>query len=128
MACIFNLLIFSFSLAALSSCSEDDCSSIERGVVTHVSGSEEIEYPSDITLTVHFYAVNGCGSFYEIEENMDDNTIYVEMKVKYVGCFCTQALVHMQEEYTFKPPSKGTYTFEFLNNYTDNITHVVAVN
>lgn len=125
-----NVLLLIILTTLLLGCgkNENNCTSIERGVVTQVNGPNEIEYPSEISFDVYLYANNGCGNFYRIEESTDGKTIYVEMLVKYVGCICTHALVNIDKEYVFKPASRGTYSFVFLNKYTDNITHQVTVN
>ncbi|MFP4555918.1 MAG: hypothetical protein ACLFNU_03510 [Bacteroidales bacterium] len=125
-----NVLVLLILASLLKGCgkNETDCSSIERGVVTQVSGPQELEYPSEVSIDVSLYAINGCGSFYKIEESIDGDTIYIEMLVKYVGCICTQALVNIEREYIFRPPSRGTYSFVFLNKFADSITHEITVN
>jgi len=121
-----NFVYFLSAILILPSCDEN-CESIENALVYEVEGPNQGVVNQSIDLTVSFSAKNGCGSFYVMSDTKIDNTIEVQVKLKYSGCLCTDALVGYVKEYNFLASKPGTYTIIFKNDYLDDISHTIII-
>jgi hypothetical protein len=121
-------VIVALSMLMGSCAKKDKCYSVENAIVTSVSGPQTAAVNEQVTLTVNFYAVNGCGAFHSIADSRSQNTITVNVKVAYSGCVCTDIILEMQEEYVFTGSQPGVYTIVFNNKVLDDITHTITIN
>ena len=127
------LFISTFFLLLLS-CNDDDetgidnCISYQRAFITEVNAPTEGLLNQPIDIEVIFQVNDGCGGFNNFIETDNGNSKTIEVDAKYEGCFCTQAIETIIENFTFTPTSTGLYTLKFKSPNAEFITIVVNVN
>ena len=125
---ISSLFIFLLSCNNDDDSSNDNCISFQRAFITEVNAPTTglLNHPIDIE--VIFQVNDGCGGFNKFLETDNGNLKIIEVDAKYEGCFCTQAIETIIENYTFTPTSTGLYTLKFKSPNAEFITVVVTVN
>jgi hypothetical protein len=122
------IVCIAFSLGLVNCKPENNCFSIENGVVYSVSGPDNGIVNTPITITANFYAVNGCGSFHSISDVKENFTVTIEVKVAYNGCVCADMIMDFSEDFVFQTSNPGVYTFVFKNVILEDIVHTITIN
>jgi len=122
-----HYFVYIFSILIITNSCDDNCEGIENALVYEVDGPTQGIVNQSIDLTISFSAKNGCGSYYGMSDNKNANNIEVQVKLKYSGCLCTDALVGFEKEYYFLASKPGTYTIVFKNDYLDDISHTIII-
>jgi len=61
----------------------------------------------NISISLAFTALDGCGQFGYIAETNSGNVKTLKIFTRYLGCACTEALVPLYSNYNFTPTSAG---------------------
>lgn len=125
----YFLILFVF--AALASCNKDDsnkdCVEFEIAYVTNVEAPEIGTVGETLEIEVSFDVYNSCGDFDDFIQQQENNTRIIEIKVKYEGCICLQAISTITERYSFKPSAPGNFEFKFKSAEDEYITVIIAI-
>lgn len=70
---------------------------------------------------------NGCAVSGVLKEMADGNVRTVAGKVNYQGDICTQAIVFLVVDYSFKASAPGTYELKFLKADKTYLNHTIKV-
>ena len=128
------ILIILASIGLLTSCDnnydpvEDLCIINKTEYVSMINSPNSGIVNQPLTITVQFQVINGCGQFGRFIETVDGNIRIIEVEAKYVGCYCTQDVPTLTQNYTFTPTVAGDYQIRFKSSETEFITANLSVN
>lgn len=126
----FSLLLSLFSCSNEGPIDSEDtsCDKMEITNFSDIKAPSKGSVNNPLTFDLEITLNNGCGSFNNINEEINDNTITIEAYSKYQGCICNEIAPIEKVSYTFTPTKTGTYTFIFKSpNYDDVRLEVVIV-
>ncbi len=123
-----NKLTLLLLMLLLLNCSKDeDILSYEISHVSSVIGLANGSLNKISEFEVVFGARNGCGQFAEFTEHIDGDTIYIEVKIKYVDEICTMSIIELTKIYHFVPKSTGVFHLKFKSNANGFITKTLTI-
>lgn len=113
----------------LSGCDEETATlaGSENSFITNVEGPATAKVGEELLIKVTLQGMNGCAVSGGFEESVNGNIRTIAGKVYYQGSVCTQAIVSVVANYSFKASIAGTYELRFLKADKSFITHTVTV-
>jgi len=129
-----RILLISTLFLLLLSCNNDDdagndtCISYQKALITEVNAPATGTVNQPVNFEVTFQVNNGCGDFDKFIETANENVKIIEVNSKYEGCFCTEALAMITENYSFTPTRTGVYTLNFKSSETEFLIVEVEIN
>ncbi len=128
---IKKTLFFTVLSFALLSCKKEtenlSCLSFAKTSVIKVEGTKTASVNEEVTLTVSFMVVDGCGDFGSLEEVSAGYVTALTITAKYQGCICTQAIETRKITYKFKKSQPGTYDVNFFQAEDKYLTYRITV-
>ena len=117
------------ALLALGSCDKDSgtFSDNESSAITKIEGPTTSKAGEELLVKVTLQGNNGCAISGELKEIANGNLRTVAGKVNYKGEVCTQALVYLVVNYSFKTSTPGTYELKFLKADKTYLNHTIKV-
>jgi hypothetical protein len=106
---------------------EDVCRAVKNNAVVDVQSPAAGSVNQDIPINITYAILNGCGSFENIDQQINGNTVTIYARTKYEGCICTQDYHESLTVYNFRATQAGTYTLQFLKPDNTWITRTVSV-
>ncbi len=130
----FTIIAFAITAIGLHGCSKSsgssmpaNCTSYIPAAVTAVSFPGTVQVNTEVTFSISFICMNGCGQFGSLDVTSDGTITNVNVIAKYEGCTCTQDTPTRTAEYKFKPLQAGTYFFKFWEGGTSYRTETLTV-
>lgn len=106
----------------------DFCIRYPESSILGLTGPDVTSVNQDASFEIQFWAYNGCGSFHGFETLINNDTITVKVRAKYLRCnVCTQALRKITAIYSVRASDSGTYYLKFLKDDGTVLTKSVLV-
>jgi hypothetical protein len=99
----------------------------ENSAITKVEGPTTASVGQEVLIKVSLQGNNGCAVSGQLQETVNGSTRTIAGKVNYQGDVCTQAIVYIITNYSFKASSTGVYDLKFIKADGTFIVHTITV-
>jgi hypothetical protein len=105
----------------------ENCVSFHELPIKDVNVPTTAPINEQIAIPVSFWLSNGCGKLDSLIEKKEGNLITIQLKGKYEGCVCTEAIRDEQTFYKFRATTAGTYQLRFLQSDNTYLNQTIEV-